>query len=154
MRRTLNRYWFCPRRSSSALPPPEHSRSVARKESPFSPDWAPAFDGIATASHNKYETRWAVGQRRACPLTSMQALMEAAPHEDVEDAFTDTLDLRERLAAAVDALPQRQRWIFEAHHYRGLSFRQIARELSISKTTADRVYREALATMRERLLDA
>lgn len=146
-RRRFHGFCRAARRHASQLPPAESSRHVARHESAFSPDYGPAFE----RSNGIHRTRHAAGSRPPSPFTDMQALMEAMPHEEPEESKTAALELRERLGEAVDGLEERQRWIFEAHHYRGLSFRQIARELSISKTTADRVFRDALTHLRERL---
>lgn len=134
------------------MPPDESSRRVARNETPFSTNWSPAFDGIRQANGTgRYSTRWAVGQTHPQPDTDMQALMETAPHEDVPESTVGQLVLKERLAGAVDALPERLRWIFEATHYRAMSVRQIARELCISKTHVHRLQNQAIQQLRESL---
>lgn len=145
------RRFCCARlRHSDQLPPSEWSRQVSRNESPFEPDWI-VFDGRRTPKGQRYhDTRWGVAQRRRKPDCGFQALMEAPPHHDPDERVADG-DLKELLGRAVDSLPARERWVFEAHHYRGLSFREIGRELSVSKTTADRIYREALKHLREEL---
>lgn len=84
-------------------------------------------------------------------MSDMQALMETAPHGDVPESTLGQMALKERLAEAVDALPERLRWIFEARHYRDMSVRQIAREMAISKTHVDRLYHQAITELRESL---
>jgi RNA polymerase sigma factor (sigma-70 family) len=130
--------------------PPEHSRSVAKNESPFGPNWGPVWHGERV---KRYSTRLHVNHKERQPDTDLQALMEAKPFEEPDSSVGGSIELRERLNGAVDSLPQRLKWVFEAAHYRGMSVREIGRELSISKTTAHRLYRDAVALLRERLSD-
>jgi RNA polymerase sigma factor (sigma-70 family) len=123
-------------------------------ESPFSSDWAPVFDETPPAKrHSEEHAHQRSNRRPPQPETDLQALMEAPPFVEPDSSKAANLALRRRLHDAVDALIPREKWIFEAYHYRELSFRQIAEEMGISKTTADRVYREALAHLREMLID-
>lgn len=73
--------------------------------------------------------------------------MEAAPFEEPERSVEEGLLLREAIADAVEALPPRQQWIFEARHYRGMSIRQIAAELNLAKSYVDRLLKQAIATL-------
>ncbi len=54
-------------------------------------------------------------------------------------------------AAAVEALPPKEREVVVAHLWGGLSFEQIAAITSVSSSTAHRRYQAALAALRERL---
>lgn len=68
-----------------------------------------------------------------------------------EQSTEAAMQLHDNLAQAVDSLPDRLRWVFEAHHYRGTSFRHIGVEMGLSKSQADRIYRQALAHLRKAL---
>lgn len=109
------------------------------RETVYSSDWSPIFEaGYAT-----------VGNSRNVPYSGLQSLMETRPHEEPRATLADAMDLREILADAVDALDARQKWVFEATHYRGMSVRQIAAEMSIGKSTVNNIYHDACATLAE-----
>lgn len=137
-------------RHANSLPPEDCDRRIQRNETPFSPDWTPAFQP-STTSGDRYRTRSHVNRRLPQPDTDLQALMESPPFVDPEPSIVDSMGRLEVLNGAVDNLPHRHRWVFEAQHYRGLSYRQIGRELNVSKTTAHRLFQEALIMLREEL---
>ena len=87
------------------------------------------------------------------PVTSLQALMEAAPHDEPERSQEEDRALKELLADAIDRLPERLGWVFHAHHYRGLSFAQLGREIGMSKTHAHWLYQSAIIELRIDLED-
>jgi DNA-directed RNA polymerase specialized sigma24 family protein len=81
---------------------------------------------------------------------SLQALMEApplyepppleSPIQPLIDALTDALD-------AEGLLDPRELWVLEALFWRGLSYRQLAKELGLSKTHVHRIARGAMAVL-------
>lgn len=79
--------------------------------------------------------------------------MQAAPFEEPATSLEDVSHLRERIADAVDGLDARLRWVFEARVYRGLSVREVAREMNLSKSFVDRLHKQALAELRRALGD-
>lgn len=88
-----------------------------------------------------------VGMERH-PLTPIQALMEAEPFEEPQPSYLELLGRKEALADAIDALDAREKWVIEALFYRGVPLRQLARELSLSKTHIARIRDEALLNLR------
>lgn len=78
------------------------------------------------------------------PMTPTQALMEAAPHDEPEESLIETLAEREAIADAIDLLGPRHKWVVEAIFWRGMTLRQLAGELSLSKTHVARLRDEAL----------
>jgi RNA polymerase sigma factor for flagellar operon FliA len=57
-------------------------------------------------------------------------------------------DLENKLAAAVQTLPERQRRIVELRYYRELPFKEIARELGVSEARVCQILADALARLR------
>lgn len=143
-------------RRADQLPPPTHQRRWGRHESPFSPQWAQAFE-VGTSRPNarqgRYGTRRAVGAAPPPPFTDMQALMEAPPNVEPQQSTASLLPVRERIAEAVELLPERLRWVFEGRHYRGMSVRQMAMEIQVSKTHVHRLYVQAVELLREALAE-
>lgn len=85
------------------------------------------------------------------PDTPMEALMSVAPQEPIERSRMEALALRETLVDAIDELPERDRWIFDALMVEGLSIRVVARQLALSKSFVHRERDRILRTLRGRL---
>lgn len=142
-------------RTADQLPPPENRD---RPEDPFSPEWERAFEpgwkpGPSQDKREHLAKITYVASGRSLPDTDMQALMEARPHCEPATSKQQTEHLRERLADAIENLEPRLRWIFEARFFRGMSVREVGRELSLSKSFVDRLYRQALAELGNQLTD-
>ncbi len=60
-------------------------------------------------------------------------------------------DLRSRLAAAIDDLPERERLIIALHYYEGFTSREIAEILGISEGRVSQLHTRALLRLRVRL---
>lgn len=82
-----------------------------------------------------------------------EALMECAPGDTPRRFRSEYFELRRELHNAIDELPERERWVFEAHFYRERSLSQIAKEMSASKTTVWRWWDSARHLLREMLAD-
>lgn len=93
-----------------------------------------------------------VGTGSSRPESFVQALMETAPGHQPATSIEETSELYLRLADAVESLPDRERWVFERHHYEGLSFREIAPMMGLKKSTVSDIYQRACSRMRESLL--
>lgn len=91
------------------------------------------------------------GRSTYTPATTLQALMEAAPFETLPLSKEQWRDFIERAAEALSVLNDRERWIVEARIWRSMSVRQVAKELCLSKTHLDRVYKQALVKLRAEL---
>lgn len=82
------------------------------------------------------------------PETAIQALLEAAPGETPEVSLEEITPIREAVAAAVERLEPRLRYVIEAIHIERLSYQQLADRMAISKTHAFRLARDAEQQLR------
>lgn len=143
-------------RDASELPQPTHNKRVRALEFSFTSDWH-LFEasGKQGGAHDpRSDARTAIGQRNPhVPTTDLQALMETPPHEEPAESSLRFLAIRDLLAGCVDRLPDECRFAFESHFYKGLSFRQLGREMGTSKSTAERLYRTAIRHLREALTE-
>lgn len=82
------------------------------------------------------------------PINEFDALMRCAPGEHPERTLDDLRDLRETISDAVERLPARLKFVFEAIRYEGISYAELADRMSISKTYAFKLARIAEAELR------
>lgn len=107
---------------------------------------------------------------RPTPDTPYQALMECAPGTEPETSVAEYLQMRDVLADAIEALPDRDQWIFNAlfvepgervTNPQGFSpsdtghksLRQVAAELGLSKTQVARERDRILGVLQDALVD-
>lgn len=86
-------------------------------------------------------------------FTPMEALMRAAPGDPIEPSQVEMLALREVIADAIDALPPRNRWVFEQHVIARASIRQIADWTQLGKSYVWLLVQESKEMLRESLAD-
>ena len=138
-------------RRADQLPPSEHKDLP---ESPCSPEWERAFEPTFQPPRGEHKKRIEyAGSSTHLPETDLQALMEAAPFEEPHTSQESVAGLREQLADAIDKLEPRLRWIFEARTFRGLSVREVGRELNLSKSYVDRLHRQAVDVLQRELAE-
>lgn len=77
------------------------------------------------------------------PETAIQALLEAAPGEEPDLSLEEIQPIREAVANAIDRLPARLKFVINSIHAERLSYQQLADRMSISKTHAFRLSRDA-----------
>lgn len=77
--------------------------------------------------------------------------MRCAPFEDPQPSRAEMLALRETIADAIDTLPERQRWIFNACVIERRAIRAVADDLSLTKSYVHRLLHEARAKLAMRL---
>jgi len=108
-----------------------------RRELPFAPDrpedgWHGLWDGEATA---------------------IASLMATPPHGEPRSSQEELLPLREVLVDAIDALPERHRFAFDACVIERRPMRDTAKELGCTKSTVHRLKDEAVLLLRAALTD-
>lgn len=94
-----------------------------------------------------------VGAANNTPANEYEALMSTAPHEEPELSLEELAPLRDWLQDAIDELPPKLRWVFDAYYVRRLSLRELAREIGRSKTQVARLRDEATAELRRLLAE-
>ena len=89
-------------------------------------------------------------------------LRDSRHHEELENIAEETPDapdeepaatLQTQLYRAISELPERSREIFEMNRFEGLTYREIATALDISRKTVETLMSRTLKTLRERLKD-
>lgn len=76
---------------------------------------------------------------------------EEREYADNTYAGVELRQLRDRLLAALDSLPERQRLVLRYHYLQQVPFEQVAAMLALSKGRVAQLHREALACLRQRL---
>lgn len=93
-------------------------------------------------------------RRRRLRATVPLSESHAEPSVDIDPSLqSQRVELRERLAAAVDRLPPAMRQVFELRHRRDLEPTQIARELNLAPVTVRTRLFHARRRLREALHD-
>ena len=81
--------------------------------------------------------------------TPTQALMEAAPFEDPPESALEKMLRHESVKAAIESLPDNERYVIEAKFWRGRGTRIVAREMGVSHQTIHRWFRSGMARLEE-----
>ena len=71
---------------------------------------------------------------------------------EAEDNFAES-DLKEKIAKAMNSLPEKCRQVFEMSRYQGMKYREIAEELGIAQKTVEAHMSKAMKSLREQLKD-
>lgn len=91
--------------------------------------------------------RIAAGGIASLPIGPLETDVPREPERHLDD-------LPETVRAAIDALPDRERHVVIRIGMDGATYRQVARELDISRTWVDVLWARAKHTLREALADA
>jgi RNA polymerase sigma factor (sigma-70 family) len=92
-------------------------------------------------------------QMRARPDTPMEALMASAPNEPIETSQLELLALRDVLADAIDALPDRLKFVFELSVIERRPIRNIAKMMNMSKSHVWKLVQQAKDQLADELQD-
>jgi RNA polymerase sigma-70 factor (ECF subfamily) len=97
--------------------------------------------------------RWQFWRRRAQAVEDQDALQRTvSPAPEAEDRYF-ALQIRERLATALDQLSVRQRAVFTLRHYQNLSMEEIASALDLDSGTVKAHMHRAVTKLRVELRD-
>ena len=90
------------------------------------------------------------GPRR--PETPMEALMQAAPGEDVRESVIELQPFREAVANCIEQLNEQERFIIDAVNTEMISLEELGERLGVTKTHAWRLRNSAMDSLRKIML--
>jgi DNA-directed RNA polymerase specialized sigma24 family protein len=90
------------------------------------------------------------GPRR--PETPMEALMQAAPGEDVRESVIELQPFREAVAGCIEKLNEQERFIIDAVNTEMISLEELGKRLGVTKTHAWRLRNSAMDSLRKIML--
>lgn len=129
----------------SPIPTSEVTARVYRDNTSFGSDHVHQDDIVEPRGPRIHQTR---------PANVFAALLEAPPFTEPDWSREELLPLREVIQDAIDdALSDRERFIFDSIAVERLSLRQLGAITSLSKSQVDRIYKGALAKLRDALAD-
>lgn len=82
------------------------------------------------------------------PATAIEALLQCAPGDEPLISLEESLALREAVACAIERLPERERWVFDALVVEGKSLRTVAAEIGYSKSQIANIRNQAVTLLR------
>lgn len=83
--------------------------------------------------------------------TPTEALMEAEPYAEPDESGLEKMLRLESVKAAIESLPENERYVVEAKFWRGRGTRIVARELGVSHQTIHRWMRSGMAKLEAQL---
>jgi|FLOH01.1.fsa_nt_gi DNA-directed RNA polymerase specialized sigma24 family protein len=90
------------------------------------------------------------GPRR--PETPLEALMQAAPGEDIRESVVELQPFREAVAGCIDKLDAQDRFIIDAVNTEMVSLEELGKRLGVTKTHAWRLRNSAMDNLRKIML--
>ena len=90
------------------------------------------------------------GPRR--PETPLEALMQAAPGEDIRESVEELQPFREAVAGCIDKLDAQDRFIIDAVNTEMISLEELGKRLGVTKTHAWRLRNSAMDNLRKIML--
>lgn len=91
-------------------------------------------------------------QPKQRPDTDMQALMEAAPGDQIEESKTELQILREAVVDCIDTLSEKDRFVIDAMNSERIRLEDLAERMNISVTHAWRLQQQAYGRLKEEML--
>lgn len=88
---------------------------------------------------------------RKIHTSPLESLMETAPYDEPEESGLEKMRRLEGVKAAIEALPENERYVVEAKFWRGRGTRIVAREMGVSHQTIHRWFRSGMAKLEEAL---
>lgn len=110
------------------------------------------YRAVYTKSLNVIKHRHVVsGYAAACSALEMMRLTYYDPDNNPVDMYLENQELREKIDAAIDELPDKRRQIFKMSYLHGMSNKEIAQIMDISVRTVEAQLYKALKFLRHRL---
>lgn len=110
------------------------------------------YRAVYTKSLNVIKHRSVViGYAAECSALEMMRLTYYDPDNNPVDMYLENQELREKIDAAIDELPDKRRQIFKMSYLHGMSNKEIAQIMDISVRTVEAQLYKALKFLRHRL---
>lgn len=90
------------------------------------------------------------GPRR--PETPIEALMQAAPGENIRESVEELQPFREAVASCIDKLSEQDRFIIDAVNTEMISLEELGERLGVTKTHAWRLRNSAMDNLKKIML--
>ncbi len=106
---------------------------------------------ISTSTVAALDELWTVGDSSGDQVS----LLDTLPDENAPDpaAVMDQTDLKERMAAAIRRLPEREKLVVALYYYENLTLREIGDVLSVTESRVSQLHTKAVLRLRSRLAD-
>lgn len=103
---------------------------------------------ISCATVSSLDELWQIGGADEDSVRLIDLVKDGSedPSELVENE-----EIKSILAAAIDALPERERLIISLYHYEGLTLREIGATLDVSESRVSQIHTKAIMRLRSRL---
>ena len=107
---------------------------------------------IANSSVLALDDLWTVSDSDGGQVSLLDTIRD--PHAvDPEEAI-DTVELKDRLAEAIEALPDRERLVIALYYYETLTLREIGEVLGVTESRVSQLHTKAVLGMRSHLQNA
>lgn len=103
---------------------------------------------ISCATVSSLDELWQVGGADEDSVRLIDLVKDGS--EDPSD-LVENEEIKSILAAAIDALPERERLIISLYHYEGLTLREIGATLDVSESRVSQIHTKAILRLRSRL---
>ena len=106
---------------------------------------------ISTSTVAALDELWTVGDSSGDHVSLLDTLTD----ENAPDpaAVMDQTDLKERMAAAIRRLPEREKLVVALYYYENLTLREIGEVLSVTESRVSQLHTKAVLRLRSRLAD-
>ena len=107
---------------------------------------------IANSSVLALDDLWTVSDSDGGQVSLLDTIRD--PHAvDPEEAI-DTVELKDRLAEAIESLPDRERLVIALYYYETLTLREIGEVLGVTESRVSQLHTKAVLGMRSHLAQA
>jgi RNA polymerase sigma factor FliA len=106
---------------------------------------------ISTSTVAALDELWTVGDASGDQVSLLDTLTDERAPDPA--AVMDQTELKERIAAAIRRLPERERLVIALYYYENLTLREIGEVLSVTESRVSQLHTKAVLRLRSRLGD-
>jgi len=104
---------------------------------------------IANSSVLALDDLWTVADADGGQVSLLDTIRD--PHAVDPEAAIDTVELKDRLAEAIESLPDRERLVIALYYYETLTLREIGEVLGVTESRVSQLHTKAVLGMRSHL---